>query len=139
MTIVLILFFGSLVGIVVMIGKKTLSLKEIQGQNTEGLLSDINIPDLEEIKIIASKKIKKHSYRALVAILRVYIISSHFLKKTSRELYIKAKDKLNRNKNRLGGNPLEKPEVSKFLKRISEYKDKIKTIKHKIKEEENIE
>jgi hypothetical protein len=139
MPIILILFFGSLAGIVAMIGKKTLSLKEVSNQNTEGLLPNIDIPDLEEIKIIASKKIKKHGYSALVTTLRFYIISSHFLKKTSKELYTKVKDKLNRNKNRLGGNPLEKPEVSKFLKRISEYKEKVRTIKHKIKKEENIE
>ena len=137
MSIVLILFFGSLVAMTIMVARKMSSLKEIQNQNTEEFL--LAVPDLEEIKHIAWKKTKRYSYNVLVITLRLYILSSYFVKKKSKELYVKAKNRLHRNKNRQAGDLGEKREVSGFLKRISEYKEKIKTIKHRIKEEENIE
>ena len=40
-------------------------------------------------------------------------------------------------KNQANGKAGEKVEVSKFLKMMSDYKQKIREIRHKIKEEEN--
>jgi hypothetical protein len=139
MLTVLILFFGSLVCIVAMIWRKMSLVREIQSNETERFLLNIDIPDLEEIKHITVRRIKSYGYNVLVTTMRIYIVSSHFLRKTSKELYRKAKNKLNRNANRPTGELGEKHEVSGFLKRISEYKEKIRTIKHRIKKEENIE
>ncbi len=135
MSLPLILFFTSLLGMAAMIGRKFLLIEEIREKHTEGLL--INVPDLEEIKDLASEKIKKHGYNALVATLRFSMKSSHYIKTASRGAYVKAKDKLNR-LSKKEGEQGEPKEVSKFLKMISEYKHKIRKIKHKIKEEENI-
>ena len=83
MYILLILFFASFAGIVIMISKKLILLRN--GQiNTEGKLFEI--PYIEEIKDITIKNIKKHSYAGLVTTIRMYVRSTNFLKKKYEEL-----------------------------------------------------
>jgi len=139
MSLPLILFFVSLAGITILIGKKLVLLKKAQNQNIIIEENSFKMPDIEEVRHVTTKHIRKFGYVALVLTLRSYIRSSNFLKKTSRQVYEKAKDKLNKSKDRFIGDSKDKREVSKFLKMISEYKQKINKIKHKIKEEENIE
>lgn len=132
MYFLLILFFGSLLSITFMIGRKLVVLKNGQTTlNEEEIIS--GVPFFEEWKHSAAKNIKKHSYNGLVAIIRLYFRSANFLKSKYQDLKIKVKN--------LRGKKLnaeEKREVSGFLKMISEYKQKIREIKHKIKEEENL-
>jgi hypothetical protein len=119
-----------------MIGRKIFVLRGSQLENVEEF--SVKIPDLEEIKYIALKKARKHGYVALVAMIRSYIRSSNFLKKTSKELHEKIKTRLSKNKHHLVNDSKDKQEVSKFLRGISEYKQKIRQIKHKIIEEEKM-
>ena len=132
MYFLLILFFGSLLGITFMIGRKLLLIQNGQityeDNNTEEFL---RAQHLEELKHATLKAIKKHSYNGLVMTIRFYFRSVNFFKNKYQEVKIKIKSihikKLS---------DTEKKEVSKFLKLISEYKHKIREIKHRIKEEE---
>jgi hypothetical protein len=139
MSLPLILFFVSLAGITILIGKKLVLLKKAQNQNIIIEENSFKMPDIEEVRHVTTKHIRKFGYVALVITIRSYIRSSNFLKKTGKQVYEKAKDRFNKSKDRFIGDSKDKREVSKFLKMISEYKHKINKIKHKIKEEENKE
>ena len=70
-------------------------------------------------------------------IVRTYLISKNFINNKRKEITEIIKNKLHNNHNE---NILkEKKEVSKYIKIISEYRQKIRKIKHKIKEEEGLE
>jgi len=129
MYIILIIFFISLVGISAMIGKKLILLKNRQIEYTEKILFEI--PNLDQIKHFTAKNSKRYGYMMLVEVIRFYIKSVKFLKHIYKEIKIKVK-KIN-NKHF----PHKEKEVSKFLKMVSDYKNKIKIIKDKITEEEN--
>jgi RAB protein geranylgeranyltransferase component A len=60
------------------------------------------------------------------------------LKRNYKAIKTKLVNRINKSKNNIAGELPEKREVSKFLKMVSEYKHKIKKIKHQILEEENI-
>ncbi len=124
---------------VVMIGRKVFALRGVQNKNTAEHSFEIDVPDFDKIRHLVGGKIKKHGYNTLVTSMRLYILSSHFSKKTSKKLYAKAKNKLSRKRNHPVGDLGEQKGASGFLKRISEYKGKIRNIKHRIKEEENLE
>jgi len=127
----LILFFTSLFSIIIMIGRKLFLLQSGQiSSNTEVLLE---VSHLEKVKLFTVKNIKKYERILLVEILRLYIRFSNFLKNKYREIKIKI-----RNRNKKNNLNSEKREISKFLKIIGDYKNKIREIKHKIKKEENL-
>jgi hypothetical protein len=130
MYILLILFFASLFGLTFMIERKLLMLQN--GQIAQTKESFLEIP-YQEWKDLAIKNIKKHGYTGLVATIRFYVLSINFLKNKYQEVKIKVKN--------IRGKKLvdeEKREVSGFLKMISEYKQKIRDIRNKVKEEENL-
>ena len=127
----LILFFASLFSIIIMIGKKLAALENEQALNQEEVLFEV--PYLKEIKNVTAKNVKKHGYAGLVTILRFYIRFTNFLKDKYKEIKIKIENKNNEN-HANGG----KKEISKFLKIIGDYKEKIRNIKHKIKREEDL-
>ncbi|KKQ07916.1 MAG: hypothetical protein US18_C0005G0003 [Parcubacteria group bacterium GW2011_GWB1_36_5] len=131
MYLLLILFFTSLFSIIIMIGRKLPALEQKQISNQEEILFEL--PFLKEVKHITIKGMKKHGYAGLVAIVRFYIRSTNFLKNKYEEIRLKIKNRGNRNH---AGD--EKREISKFLKIIGEYKQKIREIKHRIKKEENL-
>lgn len=115
-----------------MIGKKLLVLEDGQIFHRKEISKDLY---LEEWKNATIKNIKKYSYLGIVAIIRFYVHSLNFIKKQSEVLKIKVKNIIaKRSKN----NEAKKVEPSKFLKMISEYKQKIRKIRHQIKEEENL-
>jgi septal ring factor EnvC (AmiA/AmiB activator) len=116
-----------------MIGRKLILLKN--GEAHEIKEFNVNIPDLEDIKDIAHKNVRKYGYMALVESIRFSVKFSDMAKRKSEEIIEKTKKVLNRNKEMM---PTKPQEVSKFLKMISDYKHKIKKIKHQIKEEEGI-
>lgn len=136
MYIFLILFFASLAGIIFMIGRKLISpeIGEIQG-DIENPLSQVF--DSREIKRSFIRNAKRTEHVILFVIIRFYVLSSNFLKKKIKKVLEALKNRRVR-KNKLSGNPVEKREASNFLKLISDYKSKIRKIKHRIKEEEGI-
>lgn len=131
MYIILILFFASLVSIIIMIGRKLVLIKQDTVLNHEEI--SFELPYLKEVKHITIAGIKKHGYVLLVATVRSYVLGMNILKNKYEEIKTKIKDR--NNKNHING---EKKEISKFLKIIGEYKHKIREIKHKIKKEENL-
>ncbi len=131
MYFLLILFFGSLVGIIFMIGRKLMALQEgVLVHHNENIMKD----SYEEWRHSTVKNIKKYSYLGLVATIRFYIHFVNFVKKQYGLIKIKVKDSINKRSKKSEG----KAETNKFLKMISEYKHKVKKIKHQIKEEENL-
>ena len=131
MYLLLILFFGSLLGISFMIGKKVWMLQDGQIFHKDETL--LKTSHLEELKHLAVKNIKKYGYIGLVAGIRFYIRSTNPLKNKYKEVKIKIK---NIHSKKLNTGKEDKQEISKFLKNILEYKHKIREIKHKITEEE---
>ncbi|MCE9549198.1 hypothetical protein K8Q98_02255 [Candidatus Nomurabacteria bacterium] len=136
MYILFTLFFVSLVGIILMIGRKLVLVRD--GQNIEMEYAHPFVPDLEKIKELLNKSTKKYGYLSLVLIIRTHIRSSKFLKQKYEEIKTKVKDIHLKNVTQLTDDGLKTQEVSGFLKMISDYKHKIRTIKHKIKKEEEI-
>lgn len=130
MYFLLILFFGSLLGITFMIGRKLVMLSN--GQASHHGETFFKTEHLEEWKNLTVQNVKKHGYTGLVMTIRYYVKTTNLLKNKYEEIKIKAK---NLHSKHLGKSE-EKREVSKFLKMISEYKHKIREIKHKIHEEE---
>ena len=130
MYFLLILFFGSLIGITFMIGRKLVVLQNNEALHESGMMRDAY---LEELKNSSIKNIKKYSYLGLVGTIRLYVHSVDFLKKKYETTKVKIK-KIREKRRSING--MEKREVSKFLKLISEYRYKIRKIKHQIKKEE---
>jgi hypothetical protein len=97
------------------------------------------VPDLQKIKHITFKSTKRFGYVTLFITLRFFIKSSNFIKTKSKIIIKELKNKFRKNKENYADEIIEKKEVSKYLKVISEYKDKIRKIKDVIKEEEGIE
>lgn len=137
MYFILILFFGSLFGITFMIGRKLLMLQNGQASYRDNAETFLKAQYFEELKHSAIKTIKKHRYTGLVTIVRIYVRSSNFIKDKYEQIKIKIKN-IYHKKIKNKSEEKEKQEVPKFLKIISEYKNKIREIRHKIKEEENL-
>jgi len=132
MYFLLILFFGSLFGIIFMVGRKLIVLQNGKLVHHEAILKDSY---LEEWKDSLIKNSKRYGYLGLVASVRFYVYSASFLKRK----YTVAKTKITHVVNkRFKKNGVQKREVNGFLKMISEYKHKIRKIRHQIKEEENL-
>ncbi len=91
------------------------------------------IPHLEKVKNLTIANIKKYEHILLEKILRLYVLSSTFLKTKYQEIKIEVKNRIKAR--HING---EKKEISKFLKIVGDYKHKIREIKHKIKKEENL-
>lgn len=123
MYFLLFLFFGSLLGIAFMIGRK-LVFQTSNEETKEELL--LEIPYLDEWKDLGEKSAKKIVYNIIVSGIRIHVKSVNFIKERYNELkrVIAERQKT------------KKGETSKFLKTVSEYKRKIREIKHKIAEEE---
>jgi hypothetical protein len=88
---------------------------------------------LEEWKNTAVKSLKNYGYKGLVGTIRFYFRSTNFLKRKYQEIKTEMEERRER---KLSENGIKKVEANKFLKMISEYKHKIRKIKHQIKEEE---
>ena len=131
MTIFLILFFLSLIGIIFMIAKKLLVLDKIQEKSNE--LPLFETPNLREIKQTAISSARFLGHKTLLLILRIYIISANFLKQRKNHLFEKVKKVLH--KRGVVKTPEINPEPSKFIKMVSDYKRKIRRMTHRIKQE----
>ena len=125
--ILLILFFTSLMFMLIMVHKK-LNFIEEQKDKKEGILE---LELLTEIKNLIFKKIKNYGHVSLVSSIRYYVKSKNFIKGKYEEI----KDTM-MDVNKKTIQPMEKRQASNFLKKISEYKEKIRELKEKIHEEE---
>lgn len=135
MNIILSLFFISLSGILVMVGRKLAII-----QNGEILTKEYPHPfvsDLQKIKSITLIAINRYGYMSIVLLIRLQIKSTNFLKNKYKEIKNNIKNKIHQNQN--GDTTGDVKEVSNFLKTISDYKKKLKNIKDRISnEEENL-
>lgn len=132
MSISLISFFLSLVGIIFMVGRK-LNLAQSETIVNNGHLHPF-IPDVQKIKDVIVINTKKHGFTLVVVTIRSYVRIENFIKSRYEKIKIIIKNRLK--KNTTLGETQEKQEASKFLKMISDYKHRIRNIKHKIVEEE---
>ena len=130
MYIPLILFFASLIGIILMVGRKLILFQRESVVTEENFL--VQSPDLHKVRHAFIKNAKKYGYVALVATIRFSVRSSNFLKNKYKE----AKNKITTKRHGIKRQENGKKEVSSFLKNISEYKSKIRKIRRKIIEEE---
>ena len=138
MYFLLILFFGSLLGIIFMIGRKLLLLQSGQVSQRDNVETFLKAQYFEELKHSTIKTIKKHRYTGLVTIVRLYVRSSSFIKNKYELVKTKIKNIYHKKVGSEVNEIKERQEVPKFLKIISEYKNKIREISHKIKEEEDL-
>lgn len=131
MYILFTLFFISLIGMIVMFSRKLSTIEDVHLLNAD--YTHPFVPDIEKLKVIAIEKTKKYGHATIVIALRTHIKSKNFLKGQYDVVVTKIRE--------IRGVPYNvdeaKAEVSGFLKMISEYKHKIRDIKHKIHEEEN--
>jgi len=134
MSALLILFFASLIGITIMIGRKLILLKNQPMIVEEKIL--IQSPDLKEIRYIFVKKTREYGYIALVEIIRFSVRTSKFLKRKYKETKHKIKRITKKHVAHKNEEEIKEKEVSSFLKKISEYKHKLRKIKNKVIEEE---
>ncbi len=126
-----VLFFTSLISIIIMIGRKLVLLQNGQVSSNEEVTFEV--PHLEKVKHFTIENIKKYEHIILVKTVRLYVKGINFFKNKYQAVKIKIKDR--RMKNNLNG---ENKETSKFLKIIGDYKNKIREITHKIKKEEDL-
>lgn len=112
-----------------MIGRKLLILQDVRGETREEIF--LEIPYMEEWKHLTMRGIKKHSYDGLVAVIRLYVRSSNFVKNKYEKILREIENKRKEHIIKRG-----KKEVSRFLKTVSDYKQKIREIKHRVTEEE---
>jgi len=142
MSLSLFFFLLSLLGIVLMIGRKLVLVRSGKYGSLNGEEIDILLfvtPNLEKIKLLTFRNVKRLGYFTVFATLRLMIKSSNFVKVKSRLLVGAIKNRLKKDKDELIEEIVEKKEVSKYLRVISEYRQKIKRMKHIIKEREGIE
>jgi hypothetical protein len=128
------LFFISLAGIMIMIGRKLAPVRN--GQFVEQEYPHPFVPHIEKMKRFSYKSLRKYEHLALVAILRFYVRFINYIKYLYQVLIAKITQTLN--KDRFEGDSFDKREISKFLKIISDYKQRVRNIKHRIKEEEEM-
>lgn len=130
MTIVLILFFIALIGLTIMIMKRVFLIRT--GSRII-INDDPYLPPIHEVRHIFVKNTRQYSLIILSIILRTSIRTYIILKRKGSEISSKIINKYNKSTAKLAP---EKREVNRFLKGISEYKNKIKNLKEKIIEEE---
>ena len=137
MNLPLFFFFFSLAGIIVMIWRELVLMRN--GQVAIAQHSHPFVPELQRIKHLTFKNSKKLGYTIIFLTLRFFIKSSNFIKNQSIILAKKINGIFKKLRKNAGSETVEKKEVSKYLRVISEYRQKIREMKHRIKEEEGIE
>ncbi len=136
MYILLILFFISLALILSMMGHKLRLVRDGQIMSHES--SPYFIPDLEIIREVSVRGLKKYGHLGLVGLVRMQIKSVNMTKKSYGMLKEKLSniEMLQNSKWRGLGDEAREVKVSKFLKMVSDYKQKVREIRHRIHEEE---
>lgn len=117
-----------------MIGRKLVLIRN--GYVFEERHTVLNEHYFEELKISAVRNIKKLGFIILVAAIRLYVKFSSFMQSVYQQALVKIKDMLA--KKSANGEIVEIGETNKFLKMVGQYKRRIRKIKEKVKEEENL-
>ena len=134
MSLFLVLFFISAMGLSILIGRKMYVLRHTEVHVPKDLDFTIDVPDFEDVKHVFITKSRRYGYVALVITIRLYVIGTHAAKQNIRKLTQLIKDRVHKRQIKPKA---QKPE-NKFLKRITEYKNKIERIKDRIKTEEGL-
>lgn len=129
-SLTLILFFASLSGIILMIGRKFIALKDQLELEKEEILFEV--PYMSEAKHLTIRNIKAFVRRSAVASIKFYVKLSYFTRNKYQELKTFIKERLRDSRSRLENG--QDQTVNKFLGVIGDYKHKIKK---RIKEEED--
>ena len=132
MYLLLTSFFLSLLSILFMIGKKVAWVRDrhiVVKENQTNPLA----PDLQKIQNTALDGLKNLGKLVIFTILKIYVKLGNFLKNKYSELKTKIKNLKNQNQTNSG---LLGIETNKFLKVVSEYKNKLSKMKNNIDEEE---
>jgi hypothetical protein len=128
MYILFILFLVSLIGIVIMLGRKLLLI-----QNGELEVMERHVPEVHHYfrdwARFLIDGLRNIGFALLVGTIRIYVrltllVRNQFKSLVEKINTIQAED------------PYEKREVSKFLRLMGEYKKKLREIKKKVKREE---
>src|SRR3989344_8158728 len=90
MYIIFILFFTSLAGIIIMIGRRVIMTSD--GQVMEKEYTHPLVPDLQNIKHLTLQSIRKFGHLSVVAVLRIYFKLSNILKNKYMEIKDEIKD-----------------------------------------------
>lgn len=130
--LILILFFASLFGIMFMIGRKMLLIQKGYEFPEEAVVPIGQY--FEEWKDKAMKKIKLVEFVALVIIIRLYVKLTNVIKILYEELSGRVKDTYAKRTGNTGETSII--ETSGFLKKVGEYKRKVRKIKQKVAKEE---
>jgi hypothetical protein len=122
-----------------MIGRKLAMLGNVNmdTEHHEDTMLISGVVDFDKIKNTTLEGLKKFEHDLIWVILRTYLVTKNILKRTRKELAGKIKARLHRHHSE--NEIADRKEVSGYIKIISDYRQKIKHIKHKIKEEEGIE
>ena len=128
MNLFIVLFFVSLLGIIIMLGRKLRVLGNGQAFPTE----QAALPSLrfEETRGFILKIVKRLGYFLLVESIRVYVKLADAVKKT----WMKLRARFEKIATPGSESAIKPP--SKFLKTIADYKRKVRKIKEQVKEEE---
>ena len=133
MYIILTLFLVSLLGIVFMIGRKWALIQKGLVFEEERGMSEMEY--LEDLQRSVKGGLRKFGFVLLVIGIRLYVKTTAFIANVFRA-GVEEIDKLY---SRIGvQNPIETPEPNKFLKKMGEYKKKVKRIKDRVRREEDL-
>ncbi len=133
MSVFLILFLISITGLLILIGRKMLVMRQGDLHIPANFDFSIEVPDFEEVREVVIKKSRRYGYIMLVITIRLYVLSAHTIKQQSKSIISKIKSRIPASHKTLN----DKKE-NKFLKKVSDYKQKISHLKSKIKEEEGL-
>ena len=137
MYVLLTLFFASLAAIMIMLGRQIFLIRNGSVVLREDEYHPLGA-DIVKVKYIAKRGLRKYAYLALVGILRLYFRVVNEIRTGYNEAKAKIRETVMRKLGEENKNS-EPREVSGFLKMIVEHKRKFRTLKHKIKEEEERE
>ena len=129
MYILLFIFFGSLLGIAFMLGRK-LALLESGEIRVEENMDAVHY--FEELKRSLLRNMRMTGFALLVGLVRLYVKVSEFLHSEYRDTKEKLAAIYEKN---VGAQPRETLEASGFMKKIGEYKRRLRRIKQKVKQE----
>ena len=135
MVIILILFFASLLAIIVMLGRQIILLRRGEVRTNEGGVHPF-VPEVLKVKYLAETEGKRYGFLLLVALLRTYFRVASSLKTSYQNTRVKIKTAIEKKMGKSGEGETTR-EVSGFLRMVGEYKHRLRSLKHKIKEEEN--
>lgn len=120
----------------VLLGRKVTLLRsgadQINGDGFHPLL-----PDMLRVREWSKQGLKKYGYLLLAVVMRVYFRLVNFLKSRYEASKSAISAKFNKGANGIPTDGVSQPEASGFMKMMSDYKHKIRNLKHRIKEEEN--